>query len=1000
MIFRREDSEATDKSVLTAPMSQAQRALWFDFVANGDSVAYHVPTGYRISGPVDIDALQKALDSVVARQSALRTSLHDVQGELVQHIHSRVDVPIMVSRGEIDMSDGAIQGFLHEFSHQPFDLTQPPLVRAAVLVLGPEDHVLALDMHHIVSDLWSRRVLVSEVGAAYNAVLQGSNLDRPPLESEFWEFCVDFQAGLDSDDHSRNVQYHVDRLRGYQPIDFPLTFTRPSVPTFAGAKERFEFPAETRQRIKTFCRENRCTPYMVLASAYLILLGRLSNSGDVAIGTPQAGRSLDYADHIGFFVSVGVLRATVADGADFRSVLTQVRDASLAISSRLVPFEILVEKLAPPRMSGANPIFQHALAFQNVRSGSLELHNATAIELEVDAGASIFDLTLYVYDEPELLYGFAEYATDLFSARMVTRLTSALVNLVQAAIEEPGRPVDELTLLSHTDRRELLEEWGKGNPADEREISTSTVEQVFQWATRTPYAPAIRCGNEALSYVQLQDRVQCLAASLHESGVRPNDLVAICMDRSIDAVATILATWSLGAAYVPLDPKNPLRHTEGLIERAGARLCVTDDDGLKRFAATGRQTECQFWSPPAGDGQRREQIDVHADGRAYVIFTSGSTGLPKGVSVSHRNLQNFLASMQREPGCAKDDSLLAITTFTFDISILELFLPLTVGAAVIVATSDEVSQPEKLGELLEESKATMMQAVPSLWHALCKTGWKGDKKLRVLSGGEALTSELAAAVLERVGALWNLYGPTETTIWSTLKRIEDGRAPTIGSPIANTSVYVLDSNKRPVMPGVPGELYIGGAGVSSGYLNDEERTKECFLSNPFNPGELIYRTGDLVRFNDDRELEYLGRLDQQVKIRGFRIELGEIETALATHPQVGRAAVCSKQSAQSATADLLVAYVEASGAEPSANELRKFLLDRLPSYMVPQQFVTLSALPETSNGKVDRKTLATMHASGYEGRASATRNRARAILSLRMGTPSWHRSSLQRGRIL
>ena len=972
---------------LTTPMSQTQKALWFDYVASGDSVAYHLPTAYRITGHLDVTALQHALNRVVDRQSALRTSLHDINGKLVQRIHPQVGVPIRVESGDPDMSDSAIQQYLHDSVQAPFDLSGAPLVRVSLLVLADSDSILVIDMHHIVTDLWSRRALLKQLSDEYNSTLETSGINKEPLTREFWEFCVDEQKRLDSPEHEKNIQYHVNQLTGYRPIDLPLTYTRPNKSSFAGQKEPFAISKDMQQQLTAFCREHRCTLYMVIASAYLVLLGRLSNSEDVAIGAPQSGRSPEYENHVGFFVTVAVLRASVNRDSSFLDVLTRVRELSLEIQSKPVPFETLVERLSPPRANSANPIFQHALAFQNVPGGSLKLNEVTAQALHIDPGTSIFDLMLYIYDEDGDLRGYAEYSTDLFSQQAICQFIASFQTVLQAVLSQPEQNIGDLPLLSPQKKQEMLLDWSGAADYAKDVSQTTVVDQILERVKNSPDVTAVHCGEVALSYADLWRRSQVYALLLAENNLQAGDLVGIYMQRSPDVIATIIAAWLLGAAYVPLDPKHPQAHTKYIVEKARLKICVTDSHNFERLRSVVEDSTCQpfeFSSERIAAVENSEiaSIEINSRDRAYVIFTSGSTGQPKGVSVTHGNLDNLIRGMQEEPGCAQGDRLLALTTITFDISILELFLPLSVGATVVLATSEESGEPHKVDQLIQQHDITMLQATPSMWHALLRSGWAGSEKLCAISGGEALNSELAAALGEKVGVLWNLYGPTETTIWSTKKKIQsEQKQVVIGRPIRNTIVYALDENMTPLPPGIPGELYIGGQGVTDGYLYDEGRTQENFLPNPFRDNEIIYKTGDLVRFTERKDIEYLGRLDQQVKVRGFRIELGEIESKLSRHPNISRSAVCARKSAQSSTTDILIAYFEPKGVTPMVNELRKYLMDLLPDYMVPQQLVALPELPETNNGKINRKELSELQLAGTADNRSLPKTDAEKYLA-------------------
>jgi amino acid adenylation domain-containing protein len=577
----------------------------------------------------------------------------------------------------------------------------------------------------------------------------------------------------------------------------------------------------------------------------------------------------------------------------------------------------------------------------------------------LDLGTARLDLTLSLFADADGLTGEIEYNTDLFDGDTIARMAGHFLTLLEGAVSDPDRRIHALPLLTPVERR-LLDEW---NATDADYPRDCCVHQLFEaQAKRSPHAVALEFDGRRLTYRELDARANQLAGYLQARGLGPEVLVGICLERSLEMVVGLLGVLKAGGAYVPLDPAYPKERLAFILEETRAPLLLTHERLLGGLPEHGARVICldRDWDEISREPDESPAARVTAENLAYVIYTSGSTGMPKGVQIAHRSVTNFLTAMSRTPGLTGEDTLLAVTTVSFDIAGLELYLPLSVGARVVVVDRAVAADGVRLAEALAASGATAMQATPATWRLLLDAGWPGDRRLTVLCGGEALPRELADQLLTRCGSLWNLYGPTETTIWSTVHRVEPGEGPVpIGRPIANTQVYVLDPHGQSVPVGVPGELYIGGAGVARGYLNRPEQTAERFVAGRFSAdgAALLYRTGDWVRYRPDGTLVYLWRLDQQVKVRGFRIELAEIEVALASHPAVAEA-VAGVREYGPADVRLIAYFVPAPGSgEPTGTELRALLRARLPEYMVPSVFVTLPAVPRTPNGKVDRKAL-------------------------------------------
>ncbi|HLL46627.1 MAG TPA: amino acid adenylation domain-containing protein, partial [Longimicrobiaceae bacterium] len=765
--------------------------------------------------------------------------------------------------------------------------------------------------------------------------------------------------------------YWRQRLGGAPPLlEIPTDHPRaPGQDARAGSR-RFALSPGASQGLRALSRREGATLFMTVLAAWQALLGRWAGQDDLVVGSPVAGRGHRETEGlIGFFVNVLCLRADLSGDPTWSGLLGRVREAALgAFEHQELPFERLVEELHVERSLTHTPLFQAAFALQGGAGEAEPLRLGELVLEPFGAGARVakFDLDLAVSDDGEVLSGALLYRAALFEPETIGRMLGHLEALLQAMAADPARRLSEVSLLSAAERAQLLEAWNDTAAAYPRE---RRIDELFtEQAARTPAATALVCGEQALSYAELERRSRGLARRLAAHGVGPESRVGVCLERGPEMVVALLGTLRAGGAYLPLDPSYPAERLAYMLQDSGASVLLTQPrlrERLPDFAGDvvllDGGTEHDQPQPRAAYPAPRSS----PENLAYVIYTSGSTGRPKGVAVPHRAVVNFLHGMRERPGLAAGDTLLAVTTLAFDIAALELFLPLSTGALVVVADRETASDGARLRDALAESGATTMQATPASWRMLLEAGWEGTPGLKALCGGEALPRELADRLLPRVGELWNLYGPTETTVWSTLERVRPGAdAVCIGRPIANTQVYLLDGGLAPVPAGVAAELYVGGAGVTRGYLGRPELTAERFVPDAFGAkaGARLYRTGDRVRWRADGRLEYLGRADQQVKVRGFRIELGEVEAALRALEGVREAVAMVREDAPGDRR--LVAYVVgaegaegAEGAAPAAAQLRAGLRERLPEHMVPGVVVALERLPLTANGKIDRRAL-------------------------------------------
>ncbi|MER8162842.1 amino acid adenylation domain-containing protein, partial [Streptomyces sp. NPDC094472] len=961
------------------PLSYAQQRLWFLNQFEGPSATYNAPVALRLTGHLDREALRLALGDVVARHESLRTVFtEDADGSrqiVLPADEVRTELPV------VETDEWRLDEDLAAAAARPFDLAAETPFRAVLFAVAEDEYVLLALTHHIVSDAWSRAPLARDVAAAYAArVTTGEAPVREPLPVQYADYSL-WQRDVLGDESdpdseiSRQLGYWTSALAGLpDQMELPYDRPRPSVATYRGDRVPFQVSPELYARISEVAGEAQASPFMVLQAALAALLTRLGAGTDIAIGTPIAGRtdtSLD--DLVGVFLNTLVLRTDTSGNPSFTALLHRVRETNLsAYAHQDLPFERLVEVLNPERSLARHPLFQVMLTLNNTDyQGALDsldgLPGITADRQQVETSVAKFDLAFGFTEshgadgQVRALNGVLEFSTDLFDRMTAHTLTERLLRLLTEAVAEPTAPVSRVDVLDEAEARSVLWDW---NDTACEVPGRSVVELFEERVARTPDAVAVVAGGGSLSYRELDARAGRLARLLVDRGVGPECFVAVALPRSVDLVVALLAVWKAGAAYLPLDTEYPADRLAYMLQDAAPALVLTTAELAGVLPDV--DVPCVLLDAPQVVEQlarvgAAERSATAPGTSAYVIYTSGSTGRPKGVVVPQGPLVNFLVSMAGRFQLAGEDRLLAVTTVGFDIAGLELFVPLLSGAAVVVVERDVVRDPAALCALVSAERVSVMQATPSLWRAVLAEDPAVLSGVRVLVGGEALPADLAVALAGRAESVTNLYGPTETTIWSTAWPVtsEAAGAPRIGRPIANTRVYVLDAGLRPVPVGVPGELYIAGAGVVRGYHGRSALTSERFVADPFggSAGGRMYRTGDVARWTADGELEYLSRVDDQVKLRGFRIELGEIEAVLAGHDQVGQAAVLVREDRPGDKR--LVAYVVPETADTGviSADVREHVAAQLPGYMVPSAFVTLDAFPLTANGKLNRRAL-------------------------------------------
>jgi amino acid adenylation domain-containing protein len=956
------------------PLSAGQRALWYLHALAPDSAAYHISLALQLSGPLDRIGLGEALGTLVRRHAALRTVFEVVDGQPMQVVHEQVEIPVRVVDAT-GWTTGVLTERLAEEANTPFDVRRGPLLRAWLFTRASDQHVLLVCVHHLVVDRWSLLVLGRELGAIYNATRLGRRPGLAPPTLQYPDFVAWQQEYLAGPEGERLWSFWQHELAGAPPeLDLQTDHPPPRVQTFAGANHTSTLPRALTLQLRELSKARSVTLYTTLLAAFQVLLHRYTGQDDVLVGSPSLGRTRAvFADVVGYFTNPLVLRARFDDVPPFAEFLGRVqRTVAAALQHQDFPFPLLVERLKPLRDAGRPPVFQVMFTYdradQSIRNGEQpgrsvlpRLGDLRVAPFPLPQRTVQFDLVLRIEDVDGALSVTWEYNTDLFEAETVRRLAGAYLCVLGGIAADPERRISELQVVPPAERRRVLRAWAVGPRVPPPTVPAHRL--LAEQAARSPDAVAVACGDDHLGYAALHARANQLAHHLRRLGVAPEQPVGVYLERSADLLVGLLGILAADAAYVPLDVAYPSDRLALMLHATDARVVLTQQRLRDRLPPTAARVVCldADWPRIARLPTQPPPSTAGPDHLAYIIFTSGSTGRPKGVQLTHGGLVNFLAGMRALLPVGPTDAVVALTSLSFDIAGLELFLPLLVGGRVVLATREQAADGAALGELLRRSNASVLQATPTTWRLLLEAGMQPRPGLLALSGGEALPGELASRLLECGVRLWNLYGPTETTIWSAAGPVTaasgHGVVP-LGRPIANTRLYVLDAGLRPAPVGALGELYIGGEGLARGYLDQPSLTAERFLPDPFGapPGGRLYRTGDRVRYASDGALEFHGRADHQLKLRGYRIEPGEIEAVLRAHPAVRDAAVLARHDPP--TDPHLVAYlVPDIDGIPAIEDVRQFMRRSLPDYMVPTDFVSLAAMPLTPNGKLDRRAL-------------------------------------------
>ncbi|WP_041231847.1 non-ribosomal peptide synthetase [Crocosphaera subtropica] len=945
------------------PLSPMQQGMLFHSLLAPESGAYIVQMTYEIKGALKVIAFERAWQQLAVRHPIFRTAFvwENIEKPL-QVVGRQVKLPVEQLNWEtlsITQQSEKLTELLQQQRQQGFKLSHAPLMRVTLIKLGIDYYQVIWTYHHLLLDGWSVSCLFKEFltyyqGFCFKKII---NLDTPPPYR-------DYIAWLQKQDGSKAEKFWKTTLKGFiAPTPLGIGQSRES---FRKAPSRYDeqekqLSLELTTALQLLAKQQQLTLNTLVQGAFSLLLSRYSGESDIVFGATVSGRPPDLRDAesmIGLFINTLPVRVKVNPQESLISWLKQLQTQQ--IEQQQYEYSPLLDIHRGSEVPGHFPLFESLVIFENYPVESTLKQSLQGLEIDNinTTEQTNYPLTLYAAVTSQLSLRIL-YDSDRFSSSSINRLLGHLETVLTSISKDIKQQLCQISLLTSSEQKELFIQGRREQGAGSREIY---IHQLFETQVKkSPNKIAVIFNNESLTYQQLNQKANQLAHYLQRLGVKPETLVGICLDPSLDMVISLLAILKAGGAYLPLDPNYPEQRLDFMIKDSGIDYLIKGSEGDFVVLRSGvRNSESVKYlidiNKVQGEINQEKKtnldVDINLDNLAYIIYTSGSTGIPKGVQIPHRALSNFLVSMSEKPGLTDDDTLLSVTTLSFDIAALELYLPLIVGAKLVLVPRTVAQDGVTLGQQLESHQVTVMQGTPATWKLLLASGWEGKKDLTIFCGGEALDPSLGQHLQQKSRTVWNLYGPTETTIWSSVYQVTSDKVR-LGKPINNTQFYVLDKDYNQVPIGVPGELYIGGMGVARGYLNRPKLTAERFMAIPPTPlerggkaGSRLYKTGDLVKYGEDGEIEYLGRTDYQLKLRGFRLELGEIETILLTHPQVKEAVVIVKEES-------LIAYIVSTHTPP----LKDFLAEKLPSYMIPSRFIELDSLPLTPNGKIDRNAL-------------------------------------------
>ncbi len=947
------------------PLSYAQQRLWLLDQLDSGNPAYNIPGAIKIEGRINIGVLEQSFRELIQRHEILRTSFINIDGQAYQQIHPAPPFSLPIYYLEQTTEEAILQRALAE-ARKSFDLSKGSLLRAGLLKISDDYHVLLITMHHIISDGWSMGIFIQEISQLYYAFCQSKPSPLPELDIQYVDFAVWQRQWLQGDVYQQQLDFWQQQLQGLSVLELPTDYPRPAIQTMNGATIRFHLKTGLSEQLENFCQQQQVTPFMLFLAVFQILLARYSGQDDIAVGTPIAGRNRAETEGlIGFFVNTLVMRADLSQNPAFVDFLQATKQFALqAYAHQDLPFETLVDSLQPEREMSHSPLFQAMFVLQNTPSQAPMTTDVKLSVLEVDSKVAKFDLTLNMVQKSQGFAGVFEYNTDLFKAETIERLNQHFALLLEGIISQSNQACFAIPCFSEQEQQQLLYQW---NQTEQSYEQITALQQWFeQQVAQTPNNMAVVFETTELSYQQLNQQANQLAHYLRILGVSRDDLIAIYMDRCAEMVVALLAVLKAGGAYIPIDTSYPMDRVEWMLEDANVRVLLSlsghvlalELNQTKRIDLDNDETKTML----VQCSEQNPGLINQAQDLAYIIYTSGSTGRPKGVMIPHRAIINHMQWMAQTFPLSQNDKVLQKTPFSFDASVWEFYAPLLAGATLVLAKPGGHQDPDYLLATIEQYQITVLQVVPSLLRMLLLSKPLSALKhlTRLFAGGEALGLDLVETLQQQFDMqIINLYGPTECTIDATYficdKAMSYGRIP-LGQPVANLRCYVLDHYEQLAPIGVPGELYIAGAGLARGYYNKPELTSERFITHPLLSQERIYKTGDKVRYLENGLLDYLGRMDFQVKLRGYRIELEEIEARLHRHALVKEAVVIVREDLPGHAR--LVAYVVVKDETDDVIQLLKAHLQAsLPDYMVPAIFMGLDALPVLPNGKVNRQAL-------------------------------------------
>jgi len=952
------------------PLSFSQQRLWFiDQLYHGSSF-YNIPIAFHIQGKLNIAALKQSLNEIIKRHEVWRTNFKLVNGEPRQEIfpQSTWDLSI-INLGHLSGKDweSEVKQFAAEETKKPFNLAKGLLVRATLLRLSEEEHVLLVTMHHIITDGWSCGVFLRELSTLYAAFSTNQPSPLSELPIQYADFALWQRDRIQGELLATQLNYWKQQLKGELPVlQLPTDRPRPNVTSFTGAKQYFQFSKALTDALRQLSQQADATLFMSLLAAFNILLYRYTDQEDILIGSPIANRNrAELEGMLGLFVNTLVLRNNLGGNPSFRELLHRVREVTLdAYAHQDLPFEILVEELQPERDLSRNPLYEIMFVLQNTPNTVQEVSGLTLRTLEFDSGTAQLDIFLSMSESEEGLTGWLEYNTDIFDLATITQLIDNFQTLLENIVANPEQHLSELSLLTASEQEQLLFKFNQTRVDYPQDAS---LHQLFEQQVKlTPDSLALISESEEVTYRQLNHRINQLAHYLQKQNVTKETLVALCLERSVDMVVGILAILKAGGAYIPLDPSYPVERLNLMLSDSQASLLISKQEILEKLSLSAAKTVClDIQKEEIAQESLENPINLSSsDNLAYIIYTSGSTGTPKGVLGTHRGTVNGLHWLWKTYPFSEGEVCCQKTAISFVDSVWEIFAPLLQEIPTVIISNATVLDPPLFIESLAQHKVSRIILVPSLLRLLLENYSHLVKKLTHLklwiTSGEALSVKLVQTFRELMpfAKLINLYGSSEVsanaTYYDTSLLSDRSNSVPIGRPMDNTQIYVLNRDLQPTPIGVIGELYVGGDGLTKGYLHRPELTQERFIDNPLIAGNKLYKTGDLVRYLQDGTLEYLGRHDEQVKIRGFRVELGEIATAIAQHPDVQESIVIASDDSQDNQS--LIAYI-VTDKQDITTQLLSYLQKKLPNYMLPSAFVVIDALPLTPNGKVDKRAL-------------------------------------------